>query len=298
VTAAGTETLNYQWQVDGFDLPGETGSTLTLNDVQDNDEGDYTVVIYNNAGTNTSEPATLTLAYPPVIATQPANVTVLPGQAALFSVGVDGQAPFSYQWSLNGTTIAGATNKFYALQHATNGVNSGDYQVVVTNSIGSATSRVATLTVMMPPAITLQPTNTCAQVGQTACFAVAATGNSLSYQWHLNNTNLPGAIGPVLTLNEVTTNNMGVYSVTVNSPGGSVTSSNATLAAYFAIITMVSHTSNEFTLSLSGVPNEKYSIQGSSNFVDWVDLTTNTPPVTFTDTNHLNYRFYRGRLLP
>jgi hypothetical protein len=127
---------------------------------------------------------------------------------------------------------------------------------------------------------------------------VAATGNSLSYQWHLNNTNLPGAIGPVLTLNEVTTNNMGVYSVTVNSPGGSVTSSNATLAAYFAIITMVSHTSNEFTLSLSGVPNEKYSIQGSSNFVDWVDLTTNTPPVTFTDTNHLNYRFYRGRLLP
>lgn len=44
-------TLNapgaYQWRMDGRDLPGQTNSSLVLNQVQTTNEGDYVVVITN-----------------------------------------------------------------------------------------------------------------------------------------------------------------------------------------------------------------------------------------------------------
>ena len=58
----------------------------------------------------------------PTIATQPANQTVLAGSNAMFSVGVNGTGPFSYQWRFNGanlpndiiSTVAGNGSPAYA----------------------------------------------------------------------------------------------------------------------------------------------------------------------------------------
>jgi len=75
VVAAGTATLTYQWQQDGFDLPGQTASSLTLNNIQDSDAGDYTVVVENGISLITSDVATLTLTHPPVVVTEPASQT-------------------------------------------------------------------------------------------------------------------------------------------------------------------------------------------------------------------------------
>ncbi len=46
VTAAGLD-LNYQWQLNGTNLPGKTASTLTIASVQTNDAGAYTVIVSN-----------------------------------------------------------------------------------------------------------------------------------------------------------------------------------------------------------------------------------------------------------
>ena len=67
VKATGTEPLSYQWQKDGVNLTdggrikGATTAKLSITAVQKSDEGGYTCVVSNTAGTVTSKPATLTL---------------------------------------------------------------------------------------------------------------------------------------------------------------------------------------------------------------------------------------------
>ena len=54
VGAGGTPPLSYQWQFDGTDLPGATGSNLKVTNVQAEDLGIYSVIITNAVGTNDS----------------------------------------------------------------------------------------------------------------------------------------------------------------------------------------------------------------------------------------------------
>lgn len=83
----------------------------------------------------------------PTITTQPANASVTVGQTATFSVTATGSAPLSYQWMQGSTAISGATSASYATP-ATTAANSGEqFQVQVSNTAGSVTSNMATLTV-------------------------------------------------------------------------------------------------------------------------------------------------------
>jgi len=76
----------------------------------------------------------------------PATQHVAPGTFAAFTVAVGSASPLTYQWKLNGTAIAGATNTTYTVANAQLG-NMGFYSVTVTNSAGSTDSAVAILTV-------------------------------------------------------------------------------------------------------------------------------------------------------
>jgi hypothetical protein len=64
VVASGTAPLSYQWSLNGAALSDATSSTLTLNNVQTTDAGNYTVVVTNVAGSLTSAVATLTVTNP------------------------------------------------------------------------------------------------------------------------------------------------------------------------------------------------------------------------------------------
>jgi len=84
---------------------------------------------------------------PPIIITQPANQGVLLGGTATFSVLSSGRLPLSYQWQFAATNLANATNATLTVSNLT--VNqAGSYKVVVTNSLGSATSSNALLTAL------------------------------------------------------------------------------------------------------------------------------------------------------
>jgi hypothetical protein len=86
----------------------------------------------------------------PAIVTEPEDVTRTLGQFASFSVAASGSAPLSYQWYFNtNTLLTGATNSALILPNV-QPANAGGYSVIVTNSQGSITSRVATLTVNPP----------------------------------------------------------------------------------------------------------------------------------------------------
>ncbi|MGO8678611.1 MAG: immunoglobulin domain-containing protein [Limisphaerales bacterium] len=86
------------------------------------------------------------------------------GGTTLFSVVASGAQPLSYLWQLNGTNLPGATGQRLTLS-GLQPANAGGYRVVVTNSFGMATSRVAQLVVL--PSLA-QALNTTGLVWSTA----------------------------------------------------------------------------------------------------------------------------------
>ena len=71
VTAAGTAPLIYQWQKNSTDISGATSSTYTTPATSSADNGAlYSVVVFNGAGTATSNQATLTVSAAGVIGTR------------------------------------------------------------------------------------------------------------------------------------------------------------------------------------------------------------------------------------
>ncbi len=84
---------------------------------------------------------------PPTITTQPSSPTINPGQTATFTVVATGTAPLTYQWKKAGASISGATSPSYTTPATTTLDNGSQFDVVVSNSAGSATSNLATLNV-------------------------------------------------------------------------------------------------------------------------------------------------------
>jgi glucose/arabinose dehydrogenase len=82
----------------------------------------------------------------PSITAQPQSRTVGAGQAVTFNVGATGTQPLSYRWQRGTTNIAGATGASYTFNAAASD-NGATFRAIVSNSIGSATSSSATLTV-------------------------------------------------------------------------------------------------------------------------------------------------------
>ena len=167
---------------------------------------------------------------PFVINQPPQGLGVVAGATALFTVGVTGQGPFTYQWRLNGGNLAGANASSLTLSNV-QAPNAGTYTVVVANSFGSVVSAGADLSVLVPPSITTQPVGSTNVAGDTVSFTVEAAGSApLTYQWRLNGTNVPGAVASTLTLTEVQVTKVGLYTVVISNPVGVVVSSAAVLA--------------------------------------------------------------------
>ena len=152
VSASGLAPFSYQWQLNGFELSGQTGTNLVISPVTTNDAGSYTVVITNVAGSVTSSPASLVVITPPVITTQPQSQSNLYGANLLFSVAADSAGPLTYQWRKDGVALTssphltGTQSSLFRLNFALT-TDSGDYSVIVSNAAGSVTSQVATVTV-------------------------------------------------------------------------------------------------------------------------------------------------------
>jgi hypothetical protein len=86
---------------------------------------------------------------PPTITAPPQSLTVVQGSNASFTVSASAQPTPAYQWRFNSANLAGATASAYTRSNA-QPAHVGGYAVVVSNSAGSVTSSMATLTVIPP----------------------------------------------------------------------------------------------------------------------------------------------------
>lgn len=120
------------------------GTTLT-------NDGTITVESAGKLEGTTTGKGTLKIA--PTITTQPQDVEVKENETATFTVVTSGTEPLSYQWQQSTdkgsswTNIDSATSDTYATGKTTMDMSGTQYRCVVSNSAGSVTSNVATLTV-------------------------------------------------------------------------------------------------------------------------------------------------------
>jgi hypothetical protein len=199
--------------------------------------GTYHVVVSNAHGSVTSASVTVTVtapASPPVIAVQPADVNVVAGTAPSFAVMAGGES-LTYQWMRNGVDIAGAQGPELTLPPATMADDGAVFSVRVANAAGTVTSAGARLVVAaeaVMPAITQQPANVSAAVGQNASFTVAASGTGpLAYQWLRDGVVIAGAVQATYQTPALTQADHGIkFSVRVSNARGTVTSNAATVS--------------------------------------------------------------------
>ncbi|HEY1791784.1 MAG TPA: immunoglobulin domain-containing protein [Opitutaceae bacterium] len=116
---------------------------------------DIAVSTISNAGASFSASfgpysATVISLVPPVLSptasVQPQSQTVASGHTVVFSFPTTGSPAPTYQWSLNGSPISGATGATLQIGGATAG-DAGTYTCTATNSSGSLVSNPASLTV-------------------------------------------------------------------------------------------------------------------------------------------------------
>ena len=182
VTPDGTPPFTYRWWKgasplsDGGNISGATNSTLSVANVLAADAGSFFVGVTNSAGGVISAVATLTVNDPAILAQPPAGRTYFSGDTALLSVTAGGTPTLSYQWYKddsplsNDGRISGATASTLSVGNL-GSADMGTYQVIVTNSLGAATSTLAVVTVIVVPS------------GRVA-------------QWNFNDTNAPLASPP------------------------------------------------------------------------------------------------------
>lgn len=232
--------------------------------------------------------------------------TVTAGQTATFSVTATGTAPISYQWRKNGVNLGGPASASYTTPPTTMADNGVKFDVVVSNSAGSATSSAATLTVnavAAAPTISTQPANQTVTVGQTATFSVTANGSApLSYQWRKNMVNISGATSAsYITPAAVAGDNGAKFDVVVSNSAGSTTSHAATLTVNAVPVapSITTQPANQtvnagqtatFSVTATGTTPLSYQWQENGSNVTGATSSAYTTPVTTTADSGEQFR--------
>ncbi len=236
VSAHATHPIGYQWSKDGsplsntLNLAGATAPTLTLRTLAANNAGSYSCTLSNLDGATNSIPVLLQLSAVPVILSQPASLVIGAGTNASFTVAAACPS-LVYRWSKDGTPLSngartsGAASASLTIAGALD-ADAGAYTCFITNTAGFTNTAPASLQVVDPPLITLQP-QPASQVtypGSNLVFQVAAQGTPpLGYQWLrsgvplLDSTNVSGSTTPTLNLTVASTEDEGLYQCSVSN---------------------------------------------------------------------------------
>jgi Concanavalin A-like lectin/glucanases superfamily/Immunoglobulin I-set domain len=165
----------------------------------------------------------------PVVSMDPATGTNDQGSTLILNVGAIGIPPLSYQWRFNGVPITGATSASYT-NTSVAPTDAGNYDVVVTNLYGTATSVAAALTVNETPVLTVDLPSAVTNYSTLNARFLAVVGGAppLVYSWTKNGLLLTNT-NSVLNLTNLQASDAGSYQVVVTNSFGSVTSSVANL---------------------------------------------------------------------
>ncbi len=293
--AVGKPAPSVQWQVstnngasfaplgNGGVYSGVTTSALTITGASGAMNGyQYEAVFTNFIGSAPSSAATLTVDTMPAVTTQPVSQAANTGATTTFTAAASGNPAPTVQWYLstsglsgpfnplsNGGAYGGVTTGTLTITGAATAMNGYDFEAVFTNSVGSATSNVVTLTVDFGPSVMTQPASQTVISGNTATFTIAAAGNPApSVQWQMSADNgadwspISGATSPTLALTNVGFAQNGYeYEATVTNSGGSA----VTNAASLTVNTVPALTTQPLGQTVNAGLNASFTAAASGN---------------------------------
>jgi alpha-tubulin suppressor-like RCC1 family protein len=226
VRAASRREPAYQWQWNDSDIPGATNDTLTVGNVQDASQGQYRVRVTNGAGSVYSGEAELVLVLAPVIISPTTPQTILAQSGGTITLTVSATAQGSqysgldYSWYKDGQPAPMGLPTSHLTLGMFSPVQAGQYWVVVSNVVGSATSAVWTVQVVLPggvgawgtnaPVPPAQPTNAIALAGGGQ-HALGLSENGTVFAWgndDFGQTNVPAGLSNVIAIAAGTSHNL------------------------------------------------------------------------------------------
>ncbi|HCY90569.1 MAG TPA: hypothetical protein DHV17_09950 [Chitinophagaceae bacterium] len=290
VSATGSSNT-YQWQVstDGgvifTDISGETGTSLTINNVTSAQNNNRYRVVIGSCGPTplNSSAATLVVNSAASITAQPVNVSGCEGSTVNISVTATG-SNLTYQWQVSTdggvtyTDIPGTNTAGYTLPALTASMNQNRYRVLVNGSTcpSPVISNESILTVNNAASISTQPTAQQACPGNSVVFSVSASGSGLSYQWQVSTdggntfSDISGATNSSFTLNAITASqNNNQYRVLISNACSSGSLSSA--AAVLTVQEQASITAqpSDVGLCVNGSTTLSVSATGSGLTYQW-----------------------------
>jgi hypothetical protein len=165
-----------------------------------------------------------------------------------------------------GQTFAVGTNAFVSI-----GNNTGENnKIVVADAVRFSFNP--------GPFIFSQPQSQSVRVSSDATFQVlAASTRQLSYQWQFNGDNILGATSSSYTRTNAQLSDAGLYTVIISNEVEVIASDAAVLTVTQIVPVTLSSVSiaeeGGFHFSLSGEAGATYTIETSTNLVDWLTLT-------------------------
>ena len=214
----GLGTLSYQWQANGVDISGATGSSHTLTQTDVGKVITVKVSYTDGFGQPESVVSSQTSSVLNVNDKPTGFVTIAgtPTQGQSLTVSntladVDGIAAgaISYQWYANGTAITGATATSYTLTQAEVGksitvkASYTDLQGTAESVTSAGTTAVANVNDAATGSVTIIGTPTQGQVLSVTKNIVDLDGTGpISYQWLANGVAIAGATASTYTLTE------------------------------------------------------------------------------------------------
>jgi hypothetical protein len=257
-TAAGCEVF-YGLAGGGYTLSIDAGTntSLTVSGLTPGETYHFAVAAYDAARDESPLSNEVIDSIPalPLITTEPLSQEAIAGATAAFAVSATSTAPFTFQWFDGPAALPGATNATLTVPDVSD-ANAGSYSVVISNGGGSVTSSVATLSVIDPPAITIQPVAQSAGVGADVLFFVGVSGTPpFAFQWFDGGTAIAPGPKRVLQLVNVSGANAGNYYVTVQNAAGAATSAIAALTITNAFVPLAGAYNGLFYQTNGGFPN-------------------------------------------
>jgi hypothetical protein len=171
----------------------------------------------------------------PALLSQPANASAEVGSNFSFMVEATGSAPLTYRWYFNNALLPGGSNSLTLsnIQPA----NVGNYLVVVSNSVGTVTSRVAVLSLVSSD----------------------ADGDGMPDDWEIANGTNPGVSDA-----SDDPDNDGLSNLQEYWAGTSPT--NAASALKFDSVKL---TGSSLVFAFTAIPNRSYTIEYQTTGTEW-----------------------------
>lgn len=235
IAFTGNPEPTFQWFKNGVAISGATDSTFMIEAASRTDSGDYTVVATNQFGSDTSAAATVDVQFAVEITQDITDQTVAVGSTVTFSPDGDANPEPTFQWYVippGGSTpepMKGETTGDLVLENVQLEDSGAQFYLIASNGIGEPVqTATVTLTVQLPPSITLDPEGATLDEGASHTMTIEVEGDPTpTVQWYRNGSAISGATDLSYTISSASAASAGTYTARATNPQSTVTSAGA-----------------------------------------------------------------------